>query len=73
MVDASSFPSTHLETRRKPTCATSRDYHYASCCPFEREVIARYGRNGRKLVNLGRDRYAALLLASLLTGLKRGE
>jgi hypothetical protein len=36
-------------------------------------VIARYGRNGRKLVNLGRDQYAALLLASLLTDLKRGD
>jgi hypothetical protein len=36
-------------------------------------VIARCGRNGRKLLNLGRDQYAALLLASLLTDLKRGD
>jgi glycosyltransferase involved in cell wall biosynthesis len=41
--------------------------------PFEREVTALYGRNGRKLVNIARDQYGSLLLASSLTDLKNGH
>jgi hypothetical protein len=52
---------------------TERRYSPIQRQSFEREVIARYGRNGLKLVNLGRDEYAALLLASSLTNLKRGD
>lgn len=62
-----------LAAYRGSASLSERRYSPAQRKPFEREVIARYGRNGRKLVNLGRDQYAALLLASLLTDLKRGN
>lgn len=41
--------------------------------PFEREMIARAGRAGRKYVGRARDQYANLLLASSLTDMKNGD
>jgi glycosyltransferase involved in cell wall biosynthesis len=62
-----------LAVYRSSASLTERRYSPRQRQPFEREVTARYGRNGLKLVNLGRDQYAALLLASSLTNLKRGD
>jgi glycosyltransferase involved in cell wall biosynthesis len=62
-----------LAVYRGSASVTERRYTPRRRKPFEREVTARYGREGRKLVKIGRDQYASLLLASALTDLKNGH
>jgi glycosyltransferase involved in cell wall biosynthesis len=62
-----------LAVYRGSASVTERRYTPRRRKPFEREVTARYGREGRKLVKIGRDQYASLLLASALTDLKNGR
>ncbi len=62
-----------LAVYRSSASLNERRYSPKQRKPFEREVTARYGRDGRKLVNIARDQYASLLLASSLTDLKNGH
>lgn len=62
-----------LAVYRGSASLSERRYPARKRRPFEREVTRRYGRDGWKLVNVGRDQYASLLLASSLTDLKNGH
>lgn len=67
-------PFTYVPSVLAAYCTTDRlserKYTIDQRRPFERELIARYGRKARKLVNIARDQYASLLLASALADLK---
>jgi len=67
------YVSQVLAVYRSGASLTERRYPPRQHKRFEREVNARYGRDGRKLVNIARDQYASLLLASSLTDLKNGH
>jgi glycosyltransferase involved in cell wall biosynthesis len=62
-----------LAVYRSNASLTERRYPARQRKPFEREVTGLYGRDGWKLVNVARDQYASLLLASSLTDLKNGH
>jgi len=62
-----------LAVYRSSANLNERRYSARQLKPFERRVIARYGHEGLKLVNIARDQYASLLLASSLTELRNGH
>lgn len=62
-----------LAVYRSNASLIERRYSPKQRKPFEHEVTVRYGGNGRKLVNIGRDQYASILLGSALTDLKNGH